>query len=312
MKKYSLYYAGYNNLTLKEQIGVAVSNDLNEWEYLGNQPQVPLGSQGANDYSQTSNPCVLKHDGKFKMWYQGKSKEGFLSICYSESDDGINWKSYEKAVLSPNFSNEPKFREGYQHPHVIFDSNKNRFVMWCIVYKSGLTSVGYCESVNGLIWTDIQLTSFVGRVFEHKYFYPYVIIEKEVYRMWYTERIGKKWQVSTAESKDGIKWDIYKENPVINTASNKLIRFVYEIIAKFTKYSVEISIYGVGSPFVWKEGNIYKLIAHSVGPRGKLFIPLYESVDGYSWTKVKNNILPKPNSEWNNFFQADPFLYVQK
>lgn len=311
MKKYFLYYAGYNNLTLKEQIGVAVSKNLKEWEYIGSEPQVPLLSQGASDHSQTSNPCVLKHEDKFKMWYQGKSKEGFLSICYSESDDGINWKSYEKPVLAPSLSSEPIFREGYQHPHVIFDEKRNIFKMWCIVYKKGLTSIGFCESVNGLVWTSIVITSLSSEQEYHKYFYPFVMKDLNTYKMWFTERINNKWMVSYATSTDGILWNTYEKNPIISPFSNKILIIVFEIIARFFERYLEYPIYGIGSPFVWKNENKYFLIAHEVGPRGKLYIPLYESKDGISWNKKINNILPKPNSEWNNFFQADPFLYVE-
>lgn len=311
MSKYLLYYAGFNDDSGEEQVGVATSDDFKVWNYIGDMPQIPLKSQGVNDSTQTSNPCVLKHDGIYKMWYQGKSKEGFLSVCYSESKDGLVWKSYDKPVLSPNLSSEPKFREGFQHPHVIFDKDKNIFKMWCVVYRNGLTSIGLCESVNGLVWTEMKLTSFVGKNEEHKYFYPFVMKEGNEYKAWYTERIGKKWQISFAKSNDGIDWEIYENNPVLSTSQSKLVCILLEGIAKISKYIFEIPIYGIGSPFVWKEEGKYKLIGHSVGPRGKLFIPLYESQDGYNWKRLNNNILPKSNSAWNKFFQADPFLYVE-
>jgi hypothetical protein len=312
MSKYFLYYAGYNNVTEKEQIGVATSSDFITWKWEGDLPKIPLKSQGVSDEVQTSNPCVLKHDGLYKMWYQGKSKEGLLSVCYAESKDGIDWKPYDKPVLSSKISEKPEFREGIQHPHVIFDTNKNRFVMWCVVYKKGLTSIGYCESVNGLVWTDLKFTSLVSNDPEHKYFYPFVVFEKGSYRMWYTERVGKKWTVSHTRSKDGITWDMSKNKPVVSTFYNSIFIFLLEAVAKITKYVFEIPIYGIGSPFVWKDKEKYNLIGHSVGPRGKLFISLYESVDGIKWVKKINNILPKPDTSWNEFFQADPFLYVEE
>ena len=69
--------------------------------------------------------------------------------------------------------------------------------------------------------------------------------------------------------------------------------------------------YGIGSPFVWKEGGNYYLLGREVGVRGKLYIPRYVSSDGIAWKKIKNNILPPSFEEWNKFFQADPFLYVE-
>ncbi len=312
MRKYFLYYAGFNKQTGEEQVGVAKSLDLNKWEYLGDKPQVPLKSQGLHDFRQTSNPCVLKHNGLYKMWYQGKSDSGFLSICYSESKDGLSWKAYDKAVLAPNLSGEPEFREGFQHPHVVFDENKNIFKMWCVVYKKGLTSIGFCESVNGLIWSEIKMTNIVSTDESLKYFYPFILKENNSYKMWFTERKDSIWQVSFASSLDGLNWEFYKNNPTISPSSIKPVALFFEAVAKLIGISFEVPIYGIGSPFVWKEGDKYMLIGHEVGPRGKLYIPLYLSEDGLSWKKIKNNILPKPDSTWNNFFQADPYLYVEQ
>lgn len=311
MKKFFLFYAGYNNKTEQEQIGVATSNDFNNWKWEGNDPKIPLKSQGFADEMQTSNPCVLKHEGIYKMWYQGKSKEGLLSVCYAESKDGIDWKVHDKPAISQKLSEKIEFREGIQHPHVIFDKNKSRFIMWCVVYKNNKTTIGYCESVNGLVWTDIILTNLESFDVNHKYFYPFVMFENSLYRMWVTERNGKKWVISVFISKDGIDWIKHDKNPVISIYKSKLLAIFFEVIAKFTKYSFEISIYGLGSCFIWKEEGKYKLIGHAVGPRGKLFIPLFESGDGLIWKKLKNNILPKPDTSWNEFFQADPFLYVE-
>jgi sucrose-6-phosphate hydrolase SacC (GH32 family) len=311
MSKFLLYYAGFDKDSMEEQIGVASSDNLQEWTYIGNSPQIPLRSQGTLDALQTSNPCVLKHDGIYKMWYQGKSLNGFLSVCYAESTDGISWKAHDKPILSSDSGLPAEFREGFQHPHVIFDEERKMFKMWCVIYKRGLTTIGFCESANGLVWTEMQPTSFVSTKPEHKYFYPFVMKENGGYRMWYTERFGKRWQISTAVSKDGIDWKAYRGNPVISPFSNFVFAFLLEAVAKTTAYCAEIPVYGIGSPFVWKDSEKYMLIAHSVGPRGKLYIPLYESIDGLEWKKVKNNILPKPTSAWNKFFQADPFLYVE-
>ncbi len=313
MSKFILYYAGFNIATLEEQIGVVESDDLHNWQYLGKNPQVPLHSQGVNDAIQTSNPCVLKHDGLYKMWYQGKSDSGFLSVCYAESKDGVSWKSHDKAVLSPNLSQEAGFREGFQHPHVIFDEDRNIFKMWLVVYKDGTASIGFCESVNGLVWTETKLTSLRSKNKDLKYFYPCVLKDNGLYRMWFTERVfSGRWQISYAESKDGLNWQNYEGNPIISPSYNRLISIFFEGIAKFAGIYVELPLYGVASPFVWRDGEKYLLIAHEVGPRGKLYIPMYESKDGLSWKKVKNNILPRSKLVWNGFFQADPYLYVQE
>ncbi len=311
MKKYFLYYAGFNKKTQEEQVGVATSVDLSTWHYVGDVPQIPLKTQGRHDALQTSNPCVLRHGGIYKMWYQGKSESGFLSVCYAESKDGISWSPYTHAVLSEDLSRNAGFREGFQHPHVLFNEEKKIFQMWCVLYKNNMTSIGFSESSDGISWSSLAVTSIVSNDSAVKYFYPCVLREGVVYRMWFTKRVRGEWSICTATSLNGIEWIFDIHNPLIAPSFNKLAVLFFEGIAKYTGVSIELPLYGIGSPFVWRDGGLYKLVAHAVGPRGKLYIPLYESTDGLSWKKIKNNILPKPHSDWNSFFQADPYLYVE-
>ncbi len=309
--KYFLYYAGLSKETRIEQVGVATSNDFKNWEYVGGKPIVPVKSQGVFDSEQTSNPCVLKHNGVYKMWYQGRSIDGAINICYTESKDGLFWNMNNKVVLSPKASNGVSFREGYHHPHVIFDDKSNEFKMWCVVYHNGLASIGYCQSSDGVQWKEVLETDLKSTDENLKYFYPCVLENKYGFKMWFTERIGKKWQICFASSSDGLKWDKSVKNPLLSSSFGFFSTFVLEAFAKFSGYCPKIPLYGIGSPFVWKEEGVYRLIGHAVGPRGKLYIPMYESNDGLSWIKIKNNILPIPTSEWNSFFQADPFIYAE-
>lgn len=74
-------------------------------KYPGN-PVVPLGKIGEPDeWQQRYYGTVLRHEGKFKMWYIAASKEAFITpsrggpidyrgwrFVYAESEDGIHWK----------------------------------------------------------------------------------------------------------------------------------------------------------------------------------------------------------------------------
>jgi ubiquinone/menaquinone biosynthesis C-methylase UbiE len=317
MRKYFLYYAGFNKDTGEEQVGVAKSVDLNKWEYLGDKPQIPLKSQGLHDLRQTSNPCVLKHGGLYKMWYQGKSDLGFLSICYAESKDGVSWKAYDKAVLAPSLSGEPEFREGFQHPHVVFDENKNIFKMWCVVYKKGLTSIGFCESVNGLIWSEIKMTNIVSTDENLKYFYPFIMKDNGSYKMWLTERKDSIWKVSYAHSLDGLNWDFYKNNPVISPSTNKLVSLFFEAVAKFTDFSFEVSIYGIGICLLVmkldQEGNSTYLYMFQMmvclGKKLKIIFYLNQIQLGIVFSKptliyMLNNKREKESDLWNKKYSG--------
>lgn len=310
---YFLYYAGFNSDTEEEQVGVAKSKDLVNWNYINNKPVVPIGSQGIFDNDQTSNPCVLKHNGLYKMWYQGKSKDGLISICYAESKDGITWTPSKDPVFFP-YKQETShgYRDGFHHPHVVYDEKKNLFKMWFVFYKNNLTSFYYAESVNGLVWNDLEETNVTSTSEKTKYWYPFVLQENGLYRMWFTERRSNKmWLIHHAISKDGLNWDLNFSNPVIKKTKNIFSIFLFETLAKFFNQYFDLPIYGIGSPFVLKKDDRYFLFGHEVGPRGKLYISKYESLDGLNWKKKINNILSKPDSKWNDFFQGDPYLYVE-
>lgn len=308
--RYLLYYAGFNNKTLEEQIGVVETKDFSTWNYLNKDPVIPIKKNGIYDSKQTSNPCVLKHNGLYKMWYQGKSDDGNLHICYSESKDGLSWGNSEP-VFFINQNVGSGYREGYHHPHVVFNEHKNIFQMWYVVYKGDSVVFSYTESINGINWTESKDTNIVSNDKNIKYWYPFVLIEKNSYSMWFTKRSPNKiWSIHYASSNDGLSWRYDLDKSLINTNWRYFFWFI-EIFTKIFNIYFEVPVYGIGSPFIWKENSKYFLLGHEVGPRGKLYISRYASSDGLNWKKIKNNILPRPQSDWNNFFQADPFLYVE-
>jgi hypothetical protein len=42
------------------------------------------------DETALARPCVLKENGKYRMWYS--YKRGYYRIGYAESDDGLTWR----------------------------------------------------------------------------------------------------------------------------------------------------------------------------------------------------------------------------
>lgn len=306
--KLNLYYAGYNNKTLKEQIGLAISSDFINWDYV-DEPIIPIGFEGVFDKSQTSNPCVLKVNGNYLMYYQGKSKDGLISIFLSKSKDGIVWQKPDRINFEKEVIFKDGYREGFHHPHVIFDLEKNKYFMWFVFYTENISTICLSESLDGLNWKNNRNTNIKSVSSDVKFWYPFVMIENGKYKIWFTERkLNKKWVIHYGESTDGLNWRYDLNKPVIK--NNYHFLFLFEIFAKIGFY-LEFPIYGIGSPFIWKGKDEYNLIGHQVGPRGKLFIAHYKSKDGLNWIKKSNNILKTPKSSWNNFFQADPYIYVE-
>src|SRR3546814_1588795 len=54
-----------------EQIGVATSRDLKTWRRHPGNPILKVGAPGSNDARFVANPCVMRHNGLWVMYYYG-------------------------------------------------------------------------------------------------------------------------------------------------------------------------------------------------------------------------------------------------
>jgi hypothetical protein len=69
---------------------LAISNDGIHWEKKG----VVFSRHPEHDYENiaVAGPVVILDEGLYRMWYSAiGTRWGYYSICYAESEDGINW-----------------------------------------------------------------------------------------------------------------------------------------------------------------------------------------------------------------------------
>ena len=103
-------------------------------------PVLPLGERGDPDeWQQRYYGTVIRHEGQFKMWYIGASREGFVMpelgggidfrgfrFLYGESVDGIHWKKPSLGLMEfrgsrdNNLIGMPKGFRGY-HTTVLYE-----------------------------------------------------------------------------------------------------------------------------------------------------------------------------------------------
>lgn len=313
MSKYMLYYAGYDRSIDQEQIGVLISSDLRTWTRPESGPVLSLSFAGM-DLLQTSNPCVIKKDGKYFVWFQGKLHNGTLAVFFAASTDGIVWKGEDHPVLALP-QGQVGFRAGYQHPHVIYDEERSIYRMWFTLNKDKRSTIGYAESGDGIHW-DIKSASVLQPEYSWEgchVLYPMVLIDEQtgLYSLWYTGRsVTGKWSIGYATSRDGVTWKKNEEPILAHYVLPPFLRRIVEFGCKLLCTELKIPLSGIASANVWKEDGSYHLIAHEVGTHGRLYIPLYQSTDGVSWNKKKNDILESvPMEDWDAFFQADPFIF---
>jgi len=314
MHEYRLYYAGFDKTTGVEQIGLAISDDLIRWRRPLPGPIVSLASTGYADAVQTSNPCVLKRPEGYRMWYQGRNTEGQISICHAVSDDGISWVFGDAPVLAvaPEARGN---RVGYHHPHVLFDTDRATYCLWCTRYENDSSHFLYAESADGIRWSvKAEKALAPEKEWEGKQiFYPCVLADGDSLTAWYSGiRSKKEWQIGRALSRDGIEWIREPDRAVLpERLQSKPERFIHEQLARLGIYTRRgLSAFGTASPNVWKEGGRYHMLAHDVGPQSKLSIGHYVSQDGIIWQQIGWDILAEGRGGWDSFFQGDPFLLI--
>jgi hypothetical protein len=154
-KKY-LYYLGWNlgvTVPWRNTIGAAEWNDETN-SFIKISP-APVMDRSKEDPFSISYPFILRHDGKYVMWYGsnlgwGKKYEDMKHVIKrAESTDGITWKRTDKICIPLTHKNE----YGISRPSVVIENGI--FKMWyCFRGQENADKyrMGYAESVNGDDW----------------------------------------------------------------------------------------------------------------------------------------------------------------
>ena len=129
----------------QKSVAVTFSDDGIHWD----EPIVTLSPNLESGWEYDINRnCVIKVDGKYKMWYTGQAN-GYSAIGYAESDDGVH---FNRVQSDPVLTRERDW-EGFSvmNPCVIFEDGI--YKMW---YAAGETFepnvLAYAESKDGIHW----------------------------------------------------------------------------------------------------------------------------------------------------------------
>lgn len=169
-------------------------------------------------------PCVLFDAGRFRMWYGGQGKDGHDRICYAESRDGQKWVR-KGVVLKDDRANH------VNDPSVV--EVRGRFSMYYTRTKTDVVDrIDVATSTDGLKWKVEGVALRPGAMGQWDSLSvgrPAVIFEDGLFKMWYDGRkdfppgapvqgVPKSDRsqrfVGFATSKDGLKWERYRGNPV--------------------------------------------------------------------------------------------------
>ena len=221
------------------------------------------------------------------MWYSGSSA-GTTRIIYADSKDGKSWSNFEKAI---DVGNVPP----YDTANVLFASIiKDWFYrMWYTGSASLFEAVIlYCESLDGVNWTEFQLVVDLGSegTYDVNYAWaPCVIKDGDLFKMWYAGS-DESWfdRILYCESKDGKKWDNYQLVVDLNSMGG----------------------YDEGScstPMVIKDGGLYKMwYTGSNSDVTDNAIIYCESEDGINWSNFQLSMEKGEEGVYDTVFAIYP------
>ena len=204
------------------------------------------------------------------------------------------WEKYAgNPVLGPGLDGTWD-DEGLLYPTVLFDSVIYR--MWYTGHDGAETRIGYATSADGMTWQkypnnpvlDIGVS---GEWDDYRIVAPCVIFDGSQYKMWYGARAASSqiWRIGYATSTDGIMWEKYAGNPVVDVGALGDWDFNF-----------------ANSPNVIFDGVSYKMWYHGLG--GVRQIGYATSADGIEWIKYSGNPVLGPGSsgEWDDYQIGKP------
>lgn len=297
-----------------DQVPITVSH----WNKVIGNPVLQRGPLFSNDFYAVSDPCVLFHDGVYKMWYTGGGAvlpDTFLhsSISYATSFDGINWIKY---AGNPVVDIRSNFWDslGVETATVLIDpsaAESERFKMWYAgtTFDGIRYDIGYAYSPDGIAWTRVpDAVLQVGEANEWDNFFlegPSVLKISDMYQMWYAaydavvngETTDGTVNIGYATSIDGINWTKHAGNPVLTTTAGAWDAvYVQDPEVKFHngKYHMWYGGTDVGD-------NYFQQTGHA------------SSLDGIYWVKSPNNpVLQRGESgSWDANTASFPTIVIE-
>jgi hypothetical protein len=157
-----LYYTAWNaSKTASYRLSIGVAESLDNGLTFKRIYNGPILDRGIFDQIWVGQPCVIKENNMWKMWYLSCTKieyinnhpEPFYDVKYATSTDGINW---EKTGISCVGYNE--FTDAIGRPSVIVENGIYKMFYAFRSAKNYRTDksqsyrLGYAESLDGITW----------------------------------------------------------------------------------------------------------------------------------------------------------------
>lgn len=248
-------------------------------DYHGN-PILTKDPNASNVYG-IIEPKILYEDGLYKMWYTKLLGSAAAEIWYAESSDGISWYSnYDKPVIVPgDAGNWDDYSVGVGA--IIHENGKYKMYYNGFRDQYGEWSIGFAVSDDGINWGKNISPVLTPSGNEYQIVASSVIKADNMYYMYYSNRNYPYYSVCLAISQDGLNWQKYDQNPILEPLKN------WEGT-------------GVFFPTVLKKDNNLEMVYMNYNQSGWAFGKAISS-DGIKWIKSDSNPFFTIKDTFNNW-----------
>ena len=232
-------------------------------------PVLEAGPAGSWDEIGVIGPEVLRMGDDYRMWYTGISGSTY-QIGAATSKDGLVWEKYAaNPVLTVGEAGS--WDEQYVWAPAVLHYSST-WEMWYVGYSGATGSqIGYATSQDGVNWVKyggnpVLSASFFDAWESSGLISPHVLYENGRYHMWYSN--NPHGYIGYAVSSDGIHWERYPENPLIEPSGGDdencgMVNYVSPSILHLDQYHMW---YQAGQLCRGDTGGYW--IVHSTSPDG--------------------------------------------
>jgi predicted GH43/DUF377 family glycosyl hydrolase len=254
------------------------------------QPE-PVLTRGDWDSSDVLNPSVLFRDTVYVNFYSGFDGKTWHTGL-AQSADGRHWRKAGK-VLSP----DPATWEGSYiaaNGSAVFEGGE--YWYWYQAGPRDTPSIGFARSADGRSWRKepkpVLEPGPRGSFDERGVADPYVVRFGEFYYLYYLgQNRAREQSIGIARSRDGIKWEKLRSNPVLKPGLSGMDE------------------QGLGEPAVWKSSGTYWMLFTGRDAKENRALGLAHSLDGVHWERAPDVI--RGTEGWNSRVICDPTVVVQ-
>lgn len=116
-ERYVMMYTGLND-ELSQDLGLAFSKDLFNWERWEGNPISPLkdakwAAWWPDDICSCRDPFMMRHDGRYYATFTANTKEGASCVAMMSSADLKTWKDHGPILVGPRTGYEPSLWGGH-------------------------------------------------------------------------------------------------------------------------------------------------------------------------------------------------------